>query len=245
MENNIIRENNDNLDDKFDDPIYLLFKKWYIESVNNYFLHSMANTYNSIFNSIFNISIIILSALATLLSGIIIILNELDIYIAVLVLTLLILFINFIIFILSAINKFINFSKLSRKHKNSSNQFKELAEDILILFTPLSPEEIEINLANERNFIHKKITFFKDVSPSIPQIVKMCFKRTKRKNKYLKYIKLFESIKIENNELFNPIYNNVLNDNIQINNNVLLNDNNNNNINTPLLQQMYDEQKIY
>jgi hypothetical protein len=235
IENNLLDD-----EDTYEDPIYLLFKKWYIESIDNYFLHNKANTYNKILDNTFSISIIILSGLATLLSGLILILNELDIYIAVLVLTILILILNLITFVLSGVNKFLNFSKLRRKHKNSSIEFKELAEDILILFTPLSQEETEINMANERNFIQKKIKFFKDVSPSIPEFVKKTFIKSKN-SEYKNYIRLFESIKIENNNLFNPVYNNIMNENIEINNDVLLN----NSSNIPLLQQLYNEQKIY
>jgi len=240
IENNLIQKG------PTDDPIYLLFRDWYIEAINSTFLHDSAQSHNTFLNNVFNYSVILAAAMGAFIAGIQLVFTQLNITIAILVCTILILFVNLIAFVMGAINKFKDFGELATKHGNSSNEFKKLSEDILKLFTPLSSEEAEINLANERNFMQKEIKFFKDIAPGIPGVVSKKFEKGKKKNyKYIELIELFEAIRLENNDLFSPIHNHIVTDNIKINNNILLDnsDNSDSGLNIPELQQIFDEQK--
>ena len=230
-----------------DDPIYLLFRDWYVDAINNAFLHDMSQSHATFLNNVFTYTVILSAAMGAFIAGIQLIFTQLDIKIAVLVCTILILFVNLIAFVISAIAKFKDFGELSTKHGYSTNEFKKVSEDIIKLFTPLSAEEAEINLANERSFIQKEIKFFKDVSPGIPGVIAKKFEKGKKTNHaYIELIDLFTSIRLENNDLFTPIHDHIINDNIKVNNAIFEHDSDNSSgigVNMPELQQIFNEQR--
>jgi len=244
------------MDDDFDDPpeslpqntIYLLFRQWYVTAINGYFLHADSDSHFGFMNKLFSYSAIILSAVSGLIAGLILVFTELEIKEAVIASTVVILLLQAVKFVIDAIASMQDFGDRSQQHKSSSDDFKKLSEDIIKLFTPLSHEEAEINLAYERNYVQRVAKFLIDTSPGIPgKIVSRFNENKKTSKKYKEHMDIFDSIQSDTNLLFAPIQNAIINETLQMNDDAIFGDEDTSDASdfniVPEIQQIYDDTK--
>jgi len=196
-----------------DDPVYLLFKKWYFTSINRFFLHNQSSEHFTFYHNISTYLIIIITGLIALISGLSLVFEQLKMTETVTALLVINLFMSFIGFVIGAISKTRDFGDKSDKHSISGDNFLRIAEDIIRLFTPLSKAEAELNIASERSLIQQKMEFYTKISPEIPNSVIKEFNKSKLNSKvYLSYLKLFNSINSENNYLFTNTHDQIMDD---------------------------------
>lgn len=196
-----------------EDPVYLLFRKWYFTCINRFFLHNQSSNHFNFYNNLFTYLIIVIYGLGGLINGLNLVFELLEMTEIVISLLVISLFVSFLGFVLGNISKTRDFGEKAEKHNLSGDQFLRIAEDIIRLFTPLSKAEAELNIASERTFIQHKMEFYTKIAPSIPSSVIKDFNKNKNNSKsYLSYIKLFNSINSESNYLFTNTHEQIMND---------------------------------
>ena len=181
-----------------EDTIYLLFKNWYIQTIDRQFLHEITYRHYTFIHKISTYIIIVLSGINAFIAGSTLIFTELSIKEAVIAAAILLLVIDAIEIIVSGITSFRNFGELAESHKKARDEFMKLSENIIKVFTPLSENEAEVDLSQQRDYIQELMGLLIDISPNIPNKFIKDFNQAKEKSKkYQDKMNLFQTIEME------------------------------------------------
>ena len=208
-----------------DNTIYLSFKNMYIESVRSDLIRKMSSNYYNKWSLAISILLIITPALGLGFAILELTLlaennNNNTLWVALISLALFI-----VELMLSGVNAGINFEDIAKSHNKLSNEYKNVHEEIIRIFTPLNNEEINIDLAQKRVEIQNKLREINNNDISIPSSVSNNFHSEKNNNNdYNRLIGTYNSISINNNPLFEPIYNKIVENVVKASNDILLND---------------------
>lgn len=220
--------------------IYLSFKNMYIECVQKDILHRMSSNWYGIVDKVITILTCVLPALGLVFSILELTFqsnNEDTFWVSIIALV-------FFFFdtVSSTINLMISFNETSKEHNDISIQYLNIHRDIIRIFTPLNKDELHIDLALVRKEIQDRISNISNNNLTIPLLVSKKFYTTKDKSsEYIRLIETYNSISDENNILFEPIFNQIINDVNKVNTNIIFNDDiTESSIDIPDLQKKFD-----